>query len=75
MLAKALVNVWSLEVGFGSKASLGQAACRFRFDPVKQTVWRPVRDFAFGKISAASQPFLLRALSYMRELPRERAAS
>src|SRR5215467_11945325 len=33
------------------------------------------RDFAFTPISAASQPFLLRALSYMRELPRERAES
>jgi hypothetical protein len=33
------------------------------------------RDFAFSPISAASQPFLLRALSYMRDLPRERAVS
>src|SRR6266404_3427050 len=33
------------------------------------------RDFAFSPISAASQPFLLRALSYMRDLPRERAES
>jgi hypothetical protein len=32
-------------------------------------------DFAFSPISAASQPFLLRALSYIKDLSRERAES
>src|SRR5258708_12154726 len=61
--------------GFGSKSVVWTGGLPFPVLPREADCLAARRDFAFSPISAASQPFLLRALSYMRDLPRERAVS
>src|SRR5258708_39076022 len=61
--------------GFGSKSVVWTGGLPFPVLPRKADCLAARRDFAFSPISAASQPFLLCALSYMRDLPRDRAES
>src|SRR5258707_7945379 len=61
--------------GFGSKSVVWTGGLPFPVLPREADCLAARRDFAFSPISAASEPFLLRALSYMRDLPRERAES
>src|SRR5260370_31950666 len=61
--------------GFGSKSVVWTGGLPFPVLPREADCLAARRDFAFSPISAARQPFLLRALSYMRDLPRERAES